>query len=276
MGRIEKKVLVYGVGYPGSGKSTALKSALADISYREISKPVPLVVYDNGMLLLGQWRDGLNPGTDALEFAVKPKVLDWIRRCQPGFIIAEGIRLANRAFFDACKSMGYKVHIVYFDVPVDVAQKRYVQRGSGWDKKKELFHKGVCTQIDHLNDVFTKRIDSTREGNEVAAELRTFLHCEFASVRGDCVWGDWSEEDRNSLFAQEEAKKAREAALAEKRKRSPARSPPRKAEANEQATANAVEASEQMDPTRDEAAREDAPGDEAQGSAPGEVIMDVD
>jgi len=219
-------------------------------------------VYDNGMLLLGQWRDGLNPGTDALEFAVKPKVLDFIRMCQPGFIIAEGIRLANRAFFNACKSMGYTVHIIYFDVPVEVAQNRYVERGSGWDKKKELFHKGVCTQIDHLKDVFTKRIDSTREGSEVAAEFRTFLNSEFASVSGDCVWGDWAEKDRNNLFALEEAKRAREAALAEKRKRSPARSParspPRKTEATEQATAKAAEGSEQMDSTRDEAAREDA------------------
>merc|ERR1719247_111317 len=109
-GRVERKVLVYAIGYPGCGKSSAFKSALATLGdYKEIVKPVPLVVYDNGWCMLGQWRDGLNPGTDAMEHAVKPKVLEWMRECQPGFVIAEGIRLANRSFFDTCRSLGYSV-----------------------------------------------------------------------------------------------------------------------------------------------------------------------
>merc|ERR1719491_320648 len=173
-GRVEHKVLVYGIGYPGSGKSSAFKSALADMHYKETLRPVPLVVYDNGFLLLGQWRDGMNPGTDAMEHAVKPKVLDWMRECQPGFIIAEGIRLCNRGFFDAAKSLGYSVQIVCFDVTTEVSQSRYTERGAAhgavWNINKQNFFKGACTQIDNMKDLVTKFIDGTQERSEVAAD----------------------------------------------------------------------------------------------------------
>jgi len=212
-GSAEKKVLVYGIGYPGCGKSTSLKAAMASLDFKETTRPVPLAVYENGIIMLGQWRDGLNPGTDALEYAAKPKVLEWMRTCAPGFIIAEGIRLLNRAFFQACKSMGYRVHIVHFEVPADRAQQRFTQRGSVLDKKKELWYKGCCTQVDNVLDLVTHKIDGLKETNEVAAELRAFIDQQFATVNN--MWGDWSEEERKLAFSPENVPKPKKQVAAD-------------------------------------------------------------
>jgi len=206
-GLVEKKHLVYGIGYPGSGKSTAFRKAFAGMESKDTSKPFPMVGYDNGMFLLGVWRDGLNPGTDAMEHAVKPKVMEWMRTASPGFIVAEGIRLANRGFFDGARSMGYQVHIVLIDIPPEVSRERFVGRGSVLDKNKELWYKGVCTQVDNMKDLVTHRIDGTKDASDVGTELKEFLASKFATVNN--IYGDWSEEERKVVFAAPKAPAAK-------------------------------------------------------------------
>jgi len=200
-GLVERKHLVYGIGYPGSGKSSAFRKAFEGMEGKDTSKThsFPMVGYDNGMFLLGVWRDGLNPGTDAMEQAVKPKVMEWMRTCSPGFVVAEGIRLANRAFFDGARSMGYSVHIVLIDIPSEVSKDRYIGRGSVLDKNKELWYKGVCTQVDNMKDLVTKKIDGTQAADIVGTELKEFLASQFATVNN--IYGDWSEEERQVAFA---------------------------------------------------------------------------
>jgi hypothetical protein len=202
-GGVEKKKLIYGIGYPGSGKSTAFKSALSEWTYQEITKPFPAVLYENGWILLGQWRNGLNPGTDALEYNVKPKVLEWLKLHSPGLVIAEGIRLLNRAFFSACKAMGYSIHIVLFDVSRECSQARFVERGSEWDKKKESWFKGTSTQVDNMKDMATKVIDASQSPQQVAQELRLFIEEQSSLISN--LWGDWTEEQRKSVLADEGA-----------------------------------------------------------------------
>ncbi len=67
----------------------------------------------------------MNLGTDTLSYGIKTKVNEWMSVFSPGFVLAEGDRLANRPFFEAASQLGYRVLIVLIDAPVEVARSRY-------------------------------------------------------------------------------------------------------------------------------------------------------
>ena len=92
--------LVYVVGYPGCGKTTAMRGALWSIDKEVERKPCAHTIYPSGLVELGCEKD-IYGGTDALPMNVQPTVVKWMKDVDIPVIVAEGDRLANRKFLNA-------------------------------------------------------------------------------------------------------------------------------------------------------------------------------
>lgn len=109
-----KRELLYIFGEPGAGKSTLMAYLTRGLDVIEISKPFAMRHYpDADVTELGPRRRGGFPGTDGLSMSVQPTVIEWLRNDGPSRVIAEGDRLANGRFFEACRDMGYSLHLVH-------------------------------------------------------------------------------------------------------------------------------------------------------------------
>lgn len=175
---------VYVIGYPGAGKSTAVKGALTalgvDAGVRH-SKPFAHVRFND--LLVGRvWclgkQDGLFPGTDTLGMAVNPKAIEFVLAADADVMIGEGDRLANRKFLSACPELT----VVLIDVPVDVAESRAVARAeaAGRPRQNESWWRGRCTKVDNLwgwalSEGAAVSIDGTAAPSQVASLLSTVV-----------------------------------------------------------------------------------------------------
>ena len=147
--------LIYLIGYPGSGKTTAMAGALGAI--RRNGEPIRMVekvekqpfahtIYSDGLIELGHKRE-VYGGTDTLSLGVQPKVLDWMAKSDAPLIIGEGDRLANSKFFTAVEAQGRAVQIVYLKCPELVARHRAWDRGSRFS---EPWFKGRITKVNRL------------------------------------------------------------------------------------------------------------------------------
>jgi tRNA uridine 5-carbamoylmethylation protein Kti12 len=147
--------LLYLIGYPGSGKTTAMRKALGAIRRngepvrtieRVEKQPFAHTIYSDGLIELGYERE-VYGGTDTLSLGVQPKVLDWMAKSDAPLIIGEGDRLANSKFFAAVEAQGRAVQIVYLKCPELVARHRAWDRGSRFS---EPWFKGRITKVNRL------------------------------------------------------------------------------------------------------------------------------
>lgn len=156
---------VYVVGYPGSGKTTAVADAVSlvapDAPTRTLEPgPENPIVYREtivapaGRLLQpGRDRDVFG-GTDTLPMNANPKAIAWVRTVRrhptglPTVILAEGDRLANRAFFSAAPNL----IVVHLDVPAEEAEQRANDRAfrNGNVPQNPTWTKGRRTKTDRL------------------------------------------------------------------------------------------------------------------------------
>jgi hypothetical protein len=171
------KRLLYVVGFPGCGKTAAMTAILG--SPCEIKmQPFKHMVYRNGVIQLGGDRE-YHGGTDALALNVQPKVIDWMARIGPSqnLIVGEGDRLANSRFFDAVVDQGWKLRLVWIDVPALTARNRAYKRGSRFN---DSWYKGRVTKVRNLvsqRHAEVVRVDGTN-GPEVVA-----THCRWAMTQ---------------------------------------------------------------------------------------------
>jgi len=168
------RALCYVVGYPGSGKSTAMAAAMPDSPSAYITKPFAHTRYGTGLAHLGANREQY-PGTDALALNVQPTVIKWMETFR-GVIAAEGDRLANATFFNAALSAGCRFTLVYIDVPELVSRRRAWRRGSRFE---ESWLRGRMTKVRRLVTQFepyVTAIDGRLPPAEVAMQLREVLH----------------------------------------------------------------------------------------------------
>ena len=112
------------VGAPGVGKSTMVRWLLEPFTRLPAvkSKSLPLVRWEplarNGQLVGGHlgYTRGAFSGTDALGMAVNPQACRWMLESktagQLDFIVGEGARLANSAFFTAARARADRVLLV--------------------------------------------------------------------------------------------------------------------------------------------------------------------
>lgn len=134
------KTLVYLVGPPGVGKSTAM-AALTENCLRVPRtgkvrhdtlvrpRPAPETALTVGAEI-GARRERFS-GTDALHMAVNPDAITWIGEENPyGLVLGEGARLANARFLLAAMMAGYDVHVAHLYAPPSVLAARRRERGS--------------------------------------------------------------------------------------------------------------------------------------------------
>lgn len=164
--------LLYIIGIPGSGKSTALAAALQGLPVvGQGSQPFAMVHYKYGVQL-GRVRKAFS-GTDALSLSVQPRAEDWITAAPPYVqaVVAEGDRLANVGFFRSATQAGWALDVIYLDVPLQIARQRCLERGSN---QNEVWWKGRCTKVANLcAQRLVYRIDGTLSVAAVAAGLQS-------------------------------------------------------------------------------------------------------
>lgn len=116
--------LIYLIGPPGAGKSTAMHNATATLTRLPLPKdqhPARDTLLHHGELAaveLGQHRDTF-PGTDTLPMSIINRAIPYLADPpeQPPLILAEGARLANKRFLTAAAEHCQHVHLIYLDNP---------------------------------------------------------------------------------------------------------------------------------------------------------------
>lgn len=182
------KSLVYVVGRPASGKSTAVLSALGLLGLLPLpGRSVAPAVYLHGLLdeetgevrgrYLGKVREGF-PGTDALSMSASPRVVEFLGNSKgPAFVLGEGARLGTPKFFREVVAAGHRLTVVYLDASLEVAAERAAQRGSAQSPKwaagagtraENAFH---AAQKLHANTFIVDAVQPRERVAEQVAEV---------------------------------------------------------------------------------------------------------
>jgi hypothetical protein len=150
-----------------------MAAAMPDSPSAYITKPFAHTRYGTGLAHLGANREQY-PGTDGLALNVQPAAIKWMETFR-GVVAAEGDRLANAKFFNAALAAGYRLDVVYIDVPELVSRRRAWRRGSRFDDR---WFAGRLTKVQRLVKQFDSHvvsIDGTLPRGLVAARLREVL-----------------------------------------------------------------------------------------------------
>jgi hypothetical protein len=173
--------MLYAIGQPGSGKTTAFRELTADAEgHVQYNKPIPYIWHQwgaGGVWEIGKRREGGFGGTDALGYTVQPLVVQWLNDMKPERVIAEGDRLANDGFFRAVLDLGYDLTIVLIDIPDDVAATRRAARTARLATKPQnpTWLKGRVTKVRNLLHTWSAYIqvyDGRRSPSDLAAQVR--------------------------------------------------------------------------------------------------------
>lgn len=179
--------LVYVIGNPGAGKSTAVRSALAHLGCtagqsvevpiahtRHQPSPSGLVVWE-----MGRQRAAFS-GTDALAMNVQPKAIRWVEALQepganaPDVLIGEGDRLATRGFLLSAPDLT----LVLVNVPIETAQARGIARAADIDRpaQQASWFRGRCTKVANLAETLPcHSIDGLGSPEAVAEQLAAII-----------------------------------------------------------------------------------------------------
>lgn len=168
-------IVVYLIGSPGSGKTTAVTLATRLLGWGDPLQretPIPHLDYGRGRIQLGRQLP-LFGGTDALGMAINPRAVEFISGAPANTVIAEGDRLSNRAFFDACRQAGV-LRLIHLRVPATVANSRADLRAAthGLPRQGDSWRKGRQTKINNLLAAYPHQvIDGGGDPDAVAAQL---------------------------------------------------------------------------------------------------------
>ena len=171
--------LVYVIGYPGSGKTTAMRAAIGmenRLGAGVQKQPFAHTVYPSGLVELGYDRETYG-GTDSLALNVQPAVVKWLEDVAVPVIVGEGDRLANRKFFDAVVNLGRHLAIVHIKCDQATAKQRAWERGSRFNA---AWLKGRISKVDSLvtwckDNCMLTEIDGSAHPKDVGRELATII-----------------------------------------------------------------------------------------------------
>lgn len=142
------KSLIYIVGEPGAGKSTALAKATAHWTRHPQQAPLAhdLLVDESSIVAveLGKRRETFS-GTDALPMNAITRAETFLATTLAPVIIGEGARLGVRRFFETAVDMGMDVTLFYLTTPHAAEQR--AARGT---EQKESWVKGAATRAANI------------------------------------------------------------------------------------------------------------------------------
>lgn len=184
--------IVYVIGLPGAGKTTAVQAALAmfHVEPDEHATPIPHVRYGN-VWHLGRHRENGFGGTDSLAMNINPKAVDFVLKLgmianqghfTPTTLIGEGDRLANNRFFAAChdaaRATGGRFTLIWLDCPPVEARARASirARALGTQEQDHSWWTGRLTRTRNI--LATRpatRIDATAAMGNIAAAIHHHL-----------------------------------------------------------------------------------------------------
>lgn len=170
--------LVYVIGEPGAGKTTAVEAACAPYTPIDLEDPIPHRAWMDGrdlaFVTLGRHRPPFS-GTDTLGMSIQPAATRWLtHEASPTVVLAEGDRLGNTKFFRAMVDAGRDLTIVHLTVPPEIAAARRAARGT---EQNATWLAGRRTKVANLTATHQHvTIDGTRPVDEIAADLAMLLH----------------------------------------------------------------------------------------------------
>lgn len=185
------KRLLYVIGEPGIGKSTAVRALTSRYDAVQQDEPVPHINYADetgvhAFQQIGRDREGF-AGTDALSMSIISKAEDFLFRDATDRVLLEGSRLANTRFLSAAEQAGYLVTLLHLDGP-GIASARRALRGS---KQDPTWVRGRRTAAENLmralanSSIRTRRIrlNGNESPDEIAAALAGELGLEQIAAR---------------------------------------------------------------------------------------------
>lgn len=159
--------LIYVVGEPGAGKSTAVAQATEGFTRYPTKLPIAhdLLVDHNSRIAaieLGARRETFS-GTDALPMNAITKAEQLLVHPPAPVVIGEGARLGVRRFLEHAVSLGYEVTLYHLTTPHAAEQ-----RGKRGAAQKESWVKGAATRAANLvaaatSGVVHHTIDGSKE-----------------------------------------------------------------------------------------------------------------
>lgn len=125
---------IYLVGEPGVGKSTFMAHLTKDALAIQLNNPMPHVEYEGGIpwlrgtvAQLGKDRTSFS-GTDALSMGIQEMAVEFVKVKPYDWLLCEGDRLSNDAFFAACRDAGRL--FIFWLTGEQEAEERRLARGS--------------------------------------------------------------------------------------------------------------------------------------------------
>lgn len=173
--------LIYLVGVPGSGKTTALDAAVDMVAPEPpevVRDPVPHVRY-GPLWYLGVRREAFG-GTDALSMSISPKAVAWLPEVEASVLVGEGDRLATTKFLLAWPERT----IIWLDTPIKTCRERAAARAAALGRPEQEFSwwKGRATKVTNLvARVPHVRIDGTMQPAAIRNELAQIIEAALRS-----------------------------------------------------------------------------------------------
>lgn len=145
------------VGIPGTGKTTLMRRWIEKREWiKDDSIKLLNSLTSDNIRLFGKYEEGDTfAGTDKLSMAVQPVAVDYLNNPTHDVNIFEGDRLTSVKFFRDAEKMGIDVTIIVLNVPDDVREQRYKDRGSD---QSEKFINGRKTKVQNIVDNFSGSI----------------------------------------------------------------------------------------------------------------------
>ena len=166
--------VLYLIGPPGVGKSTALATATG--AWGDLQPHQHPFAHGSAPegILLGR-PDPTFPGTDTLSMSVLPKVLAWLTTQSPDrLIVGEGDRLSTKKFFQGAHRAGHTVRVAALYAPWTTVQARALARGGTQDM---AWVRGRWTKHLHLMETWPVRmINANQRPGEVARLVSDWLN----------------------------------------------------------------------------------------------------
>lgn len=182
--------LVYLLGAPGVGKSTAVRRALGpELAAAERVDKIPLEVWATDIIggrfyYLGGPHDPEFPGTDRLSMSVHPKALEWITSLEgPAVVFGEGDRLGSAKWLGEVADAGVTVVVLVAECSEDARVGRAAERAArtgtaqdeSWTAGRVTKVTNAALELAERSDVWIVDVDFSDGRVAIADRLRRLV-----------------------------------------------------------------------------------------------------